>query len=84
MKHMLIDKYIDKMSDETMIYRYTLIELVSRGYKRAVARKMFNESRVYDRMRRDPVVFWHYDEQRWADWVIQDTEAQKKKEVITA
>ena len=83
MKRTLIDKYIDKMPDEIMVYRYTLIELVSRGYKRTDAKKMFRMSRIYDRMRRDPVVFWHYDEQRWADWVIQDDKAKSKK-AITA
>lgn len=73
MRKTLIDKYISKMSDRNMVYRYTLIELVRRGYKRVEARKMLEHSHIGDRMFRDPVVFWHYAEERWADWVIEDS-----------
>lgn len=79
----VIEKYICDMSDRNMAYRLTLIELVRRGYKRVIARKMLEQSHLGDRMFRDPVVFWHYDEQRWADWVIQDDKAKSKK-AITA
>ena len=73
MRKTLIDKYIDKMSDRDMVYRYTLIELVRRGYRRVKAREMLMKSHIGDRMFRDPVVFWHYDEKRRADWVIDDS-----------
>ncbi len=80
----VIEKYIGKMSDRNMAYRLTLIELVRRGYKRVEARKMITKSHLGDRMFNDPVVFWHYDEQRWADWVIQDYDMLHAGEAITA
>lgn len=72
MRNSVIDKYIGTMSDRNMAYRLTLIELVRRGYRRVDARAMLENSHLGDRMFRDPVVFWHYDERRWADWVIED------------
>ena len=71
---MLLDKYVHKMSHERFVYTYTLIELDRRGYRRANAHKILEESNLGDRMFRDSMMFWHYDEKQWADWVIQDYE----------
>ena len=69
---MLLDKYVIKMSHERLAYVYTLIELVKRGYKRVEARKMINGSDLMKRLELDSIFFFHYDETRWADWVIED------------
>lgn len=67
---MILDKYIDKMSDERFYYTYVLIELVRRGYRRQDARKMITESKIIERCVKNPTFFNHYTPEYWADYVI--------------
>lgn len=65
---MILDKY--KMSNERVVYCYTTIELVRRGYSRKNARSMVMKSNIIQDMNDDPAFFFHYGPQTWADWVI--------------
>lgn len=69
---MALDKYIDTMSDVNYVYRYTVIELVRRGFKLSDARKMIRTSSILERIQgEDGWVFFHgWDEKEWANWVI--------------
>jgi len=69
---MLFERYIGKMSSERFAYACTLIELVKRGYRRVDAKKMIAKSDLMARLRFDNAFFFHYEEDQWADWVIED------------
>lgn len=71
---MLMDKYVRKMSNERFAYVYTVIELVKRGKTYKEAREMIKKSYLMERLRMDHVFFFHYAEDQWADWVIEDCE----------
>ena len=66
---MILDKYLDKMTDERFYYAYMLVELVRRGHRRQDARKMIEESDIFARAEKDPAIFYHYPPERWADFV---------------
>ena len=75
---MCVDKYAYDMSDERFAFVYTLIELVKRGFGRKEAKKMIKTSTLMERLKLDSVFFFHYDEAKWADWVIADWEKRKE------
>ena len=65
----VIDRYLPTMTAKNMFYRYTLIELVRRGYKRQTAKKIMLDTNIVDRAMKDPIIFFHYAPDQWADFV---------------
>lgn len=52
----------------------TIIEMRKRGYDRRKTMDMIKKSYLMERLRMDHVFFFHYAEDQWADWVIEDCE----------
>ena len=52
----------------------TILEMKKRGYSRAESTAMIKRSYLMERLRMDHVFFFHYGEDQWADWVIEDCE----------
>lgn len=56
--NVILDKY--KMTNERVIYCYTIIELVKMGYSRKDAKDMVLKSNIIQDMKNDSVFFFHY------------------------
>ena len=77
---MILDKY--KMTNERIVYCYTIIELAKRGYSYKNAKKTVMKSNIIQDMNDDPVFFFHYGPQTWADWVIDVNKDDAPKEAL--
>lgn len=59
-----------KLSDVQFIYRYTVLELVRRGFRPALAKRMVKESPLLEKAKQASWVYFHdMDERDWADMI---------------
>ena len=77
---MILDRY--KMTNERVVYCYTIVELVKRGYNRKDAKNMVLKSNIIHDMNNDPTFFFHYGPQTWSDWVIDVNKDDAPKEAV--
>lgn len=64
-------------------YMNTRSELLRRGYGLVETNKMLkNAKKVFELIKIDPEYFFHYDEDSWADWVIDAYNNDIPKEAV--
>lgn len=81
MINMILDKY--KMTNERVVYCYTIVEFLRRGYGLVEINKMLkNAKKVFELIKIDPEYFFHYDEDSWADCVIDANNNDIPKEAV--
>lgn len=71
--------------NELYLYAYmnTRSELLRRGYGLVEINKMLkNAKKVFELIKIDPEYFFHYDEDSWADWVIDANKDDAPKEAV--
>ena len=66
---MVLDRYVNKMSNERFYYCFTKLALVKKGYPGRTAGEMMNKTQIMKRAGENPEIFYHYPPEKWADIV---------------